>query len=91
MQLADFVMMGLVAIVCGTIAQITSPYSRGGWLVHLGIAFAGAVAGVVVSRYLNAPAIYDVKYRTTDFPIIYSIVGSALLLAMLGFLVKPQR
>ena len=64
--------------------------SRGGWIVHLGVAYAGALAGVVIARYFNAPVIYNVKYRMVDFPIVYSIVGSALLLAALGFLVKPE-
>jgi len=83
MQSADFIMIALVAIVCGSVAQLTSGYSRGGWIVNLGVAFAGALAGTVLSRFLNAPEIYDLKYRMVDFPIIYSIVGSALLLAAL--------
>lgn len=91
MQSADFIVAALVAIVCGTFAQLTSAYSRGGWWVHLGIGFAGAVIGVVVSRALNAPVIYNVQYRMIDYPIIYSVVGSALLLAALGFLIKPHR
>ncbi len=84
-------MVALVAIVCGSIAQLTSGYSRGGWIVNLGVAFFGALAGVVISRELNAPVIYDVKYRMVDFPIIYSLVGSALFVAALGFLMKPGR
>ena len=84
-------MIALVALVCGTLAQITSAYSRGGWIVNLGVAFAGALAGVIVARYLHAPSIYDVSYRTINFPIIYSVVGAALLLAALNFLVKPNR
>lgn len=91
MQLGDFIMLVLVAIVCGSIAQLSSGYSRGGWIVNWGVAFFGALAGVVISRELNAPVIYDVKYRMVDFPIIYSIVGSALFVAALGFLVKPGR
>jgi len=90
MQSADFLLIALVAIVCGTIAHLTSGYSRGGWIVNLGIAFFGALAGVVLSRELNAPVIYDIKYRAVDFPIIYSLVGSALFVAALGFLVKPH-
>lgn len=90
MQSADFIMIALVAIVCGSIAQLTSSYSRGGWIVNWGIAFFGALAGVVISRELSAPVIYDVQYRSVDFPIVYSLVGSALFVAALGFLVKPH-
>jgi uncharacterized membrane protein YeaQ/YmgE (transglycosylase-associated protein family) len=90
MQSADFILIALVAVVCGSIAQLTSGYSRGGWMVNWGIAFFGALAGVVLSRELNAPIIYDIKYRAVDFPIIYAIMGSALFVAALGFLVKPH-
>jgi uncharacterized membrane protein YeaQ/YmgE (transglycosylase-associated protein family) len=91
MTLADFLLITLVAIVCGTISQVTSSYSRGGWIVNWGVGFIGALAGVAVSRSLDAPIIYDIKYRMVDFPIIYSIIGSALSLAAIGFLVKPHR
>ena len=91
MQFADFVIVALVAIFCGSFAQLTSGYSRGGWVVNLGIAFCGAVAGTVLSRSLNAPEIYSIRYRMLDFPIIYAVVGAALLLAALGFLIKPHR
>jgi uncharacterized membrane protein YeaQ/YmgE (transglycosylase-associated protein family) len=91
MQSDDFVMIALVAVVCGTLAQITSAYSKGGWIVNLGVAFAGALTGVFLSRLLNAPSIYDVRFREVDFPIIYSIVGAALMLAAINFLVRPGR
>jgi uncharacterized membrane protein YeaQ/YmgE (transglycosylase-associated protein family) len=91
MNSAEFLVTALVAIICGTIAQFTSGYSRGGWIVNIGVGFIGALAGVVVSRSLNAPLIYDLKYRMIDFPIIYSLIGCALCLAAIGFLVKPNR
>lgn len=89
MQSADFIMVAFVAIVCGTFAQLTSSHSRGGWIVNLGVAYIGASAGVILSRYFDAPVIYDMIYRNVDFPIIYAIVGSALFVAALGLLVKP--
>jgi len=90
MEPEELILIALVAIICGSLAQLTSGYSRGGWIVHLGVAFAGALAGVVVSRLLNAPAIYNIEYRQIDFPIIYSLVGAALFLGAIGFLVKPH-
>jgi uncharacterized membrane protein YeaQ/YmgE (transglycosylase-associated protein family) len=91
MNSAELLITAIVAVVCGTIAQLTSGYSRGGLIVNIGVGFLGALAGVVVSRSLNAPVIYDLKYRMIDFPIIYSLVGCALFLAAIGLLVKPHR
>jgi uncharacterized membrane protein YeaQ/YmgE (transglycosylase-associated protein family) len=90
MKPAELVLIALVAIICGSLAQLTSSYSRGGWVVNLGVAFAGALVGVIVSRLLNAPAIYDIEYRQIDFPVIYSLVGAALFLGAIGFMVKPH-
>jgi uncharacterized membrane protein YeaQ/YmgE (transglycosylase-associated protein family) len=87
----DLLLIAIVAFVCGTIAQLTSGYSLGGWIVNLGVGFLGALTGVAASRLLNAPIIYNVKYRMIDFPIIYSLIGAALFLAATGFLVKPHR
>ena len=83
--------MILVAVVCGTFAQLTSGYSRGGWFVNLGLGFLGAMAGVLAARAFNAPAIYDIKIKLINFPIIYSLIGSVFFLAALGFVIKPGR
>lgn len=91
MELADLILVALIAVVLGSLAQLTSGYSRGGWIVNLGVGFAGALAGVVLSRALNAPKIYNFEYRGIDFPIVYSLVGAALFLAAIGLLVKPGR
>jgi uncharacterized membrane protein YeaQ/YmgE (transglycosylase-associated protein family) len=87
----DLLLVILVAIVCGTLAQLTSKYSRGGWIVHLGIGFLGALAGTVAARTFNVPKIYNIKIRTVDFPIIYAIIGSVFLLAAIGFFIRPSR
>lgn len=91
MELGDIILVALIAVVCGSLAQLTSGYSRGGWIVNLGVGFAGALTGLVLSRFLHAPEIYNFEYRGVDFPIIYSLVGAALFLAAIGFLVKPSR
>lgn len=91
MSLVDLLLLILVAIACGTFAQLTSGYSRGGWIVNLGIGFLGALAGVFIARSFAMPKIYDVKVRAVDFPIIYAIIGSVLLLAAIGFFIKPGR
>ncbi len=83
--------MLLVAVIFGTIAQLTSGYSKGGWIVNLAIGFLGALAGVVVSRLLNAPVIYDLTIGGNRFPVIYCVIGAVFFLAGISFLVKPGR
>ena len=91
MNLIELLLMGLVALICGTIAQLTSSNSKGGWIVHPVIGFFGALAGVYVSRSLNATVLYDLKIGTVVFPIIYGVIGAVIFLAAIGFFVKPAR
>ena len=87
----DIALIFLTAIVCGTLAQLTSGYSKGGWIVNLVVGFLGALAGVLVSRSLNAPVIYDLAIRNTRFPVIYSVVGAVIFLAGIGLFIRPGR
>jgi uncharacterized membrane protein YeaQ/YmgE (transglycosylase-associated protein family) len=86
MEPAELTFIALVAFICGSLAQLTSSYYHGGWIVN----FGAALVGVIVSRLLNFPAIYDIEYRQIDFPVIYSLVGAMLFLGAIGFWVKPQ-
>jgi uncharacterized membrane protein YeaQ/YmgE (transglycosylase-associated protein family) len=87
----ELLLLAVVAIICGSIAQLTSGYSRGGLIVNLGLGFCGAFVGVYLARYFNAPKIINVKFGTSDFPVIYSLVGSVFSVALVGFLVKPRK
>jgi uncharacterized membrane protein YeaQ/YmgE (transglycosylase-associated protein family) len=89
MNLIDLTLTAVVGILCGAIAQLTSGYSKGGWIVNLAFAFFGALAGVYVSRRLNAPIVYDVQVGAVTFPVIYCFIGAVFSLAAIGFLVKP--
>ncbi len=91
MSWTDLLLIMLVAIICGVFAQLTSRYTHGGWIVNMGLGFMGALTGVAVSRWLNAPLIYNLKTEGVDFPIMYSIIGSVFFLAAIGFFIKPSR
>ncbi len=91
MEATDLLLIGLVALACGTLAQLTSGYSRGGCIVNLGLGFIGAVAGVLLARSVNVPLVYTLKVKTVEFPIIWAIIGSVFFLAALGFFIKPGR
>ncbi len=95
MNWVDLLLTVLVAIACGILAQLTSRYSRGGWIVNLALGFLGAMAGVVAARALNAPKIYDLEVGvgagSTDFPIMYAIIGAVFFLAAIGLFIKPGR
>jgi uncharacterized membrane protein YeaQ/YmgE (transglycosylase-associated protein family) len=91
MNWIDLLLTLAVAVIFATLAHLTSRFSRGGWFVHLGVGFLGALAGVIVSRSLPVPEVYILKIKTISFPIIWAIIGSVFFLAALGFFVKTER
>lgn len=86
MTLSAFLVLLLIAAVCGALGQAIAGYSIGGCLVSIGVGFLGAVLGMWLASQLSLPPIFVVEVGTYDFPVVWSILGSALLVAVLGVL-----
>lgn len=86
MTITAFLMLLLIAGVCGALGQAIAGYSVGGCLVSIGVGFLGAVLGMWLAGELALPSIFVVRVGTYDFPVVWSILGSALLVAVLGVL-----
>lgn len=91
MTLVDFLLLLLVAGVCGAIGQAISGYSRGGFVVAIVLGFIGAFIGVWLAGKLALPELYMLRLGTTSFPIIWSIIGAALFVALVGLMASPRR
>lgn len=91
MTLVDFLLLLLVAGVCGAIGQALSGYSRGGFLVAIVLGFVGAFLGVWLAGKLALPELYMLRLGATRFPIIWSIIGATLFVALIGLLGSSRR
>jgi uncharacterized membrane protein YeaQ/YmgE (transglycosylase-associated protein family) len=89
--LIDFLLLLLVAGVCGSLGQAISGYSRGGCMVSIALGFIGALVGVWLKGLLNLPEILMLEIGGARFPIIWSIFGSALFVAVISFLTRAGR
>ena len=90
MTLFDLLILLLVAGVCGALGQAMSGYSRGGCLVSIALGFVGAVLGVWLARTLALPELFAIQIGTTNFPIIWSIIGSALFVAVIALITRGR-
>jgi uncharacterized membrane protein YeaQ/YmgE (transglycosylase-associated protein family) len=90
MSVIDFVALLLVAGICGAIGQAISGYSHGGCLVSVAVGFIGALLGVWLSHQLGLPEVLTLRVGTTAFPVIWSIIGSALFVAVITFLTRGR-
>lgn len=88
MSLLDVVILLIVAAVCGSLGMAISGYSRGGCLMSIALGFIGALIGMWLARALALPELFTLEVGDLGFPIIWSIIGSALFVAVLGFLAR---
>lgn len=90
MTLIDLLVLLLVAGLCGSLGQAISGYSRGGCLVAIALGFIGALIGMWLARSLGLPELFAVNIGGTKFPIIWSIIGSALFVAVISLISRSR-
>jgi len=88
MTLFDLLILLLVAGICGALGQAITGFSRGGCLVSIALGFVGAVVGMWLARTLGLPELFAIQIGTTSFPIVWSIIGSALFVAIIALLTR---
>ena len=88
MTIFDVLLLLIVAGICGSLGQAISGFSRGGCLVSIALGFVGAVIGMWLARTLGLPELFAVHIGTTSFPIVWSIIGSALFVAIIALLTR---
>jgi uncharacterized membrane protein YeaQ/YmgE (transglycosylase-associated protein family) len=90
MSLIDFVALLIVAGVVGAVGKSIAGYSRAGCLGSIALGFIGALVGMWLARSLGLPELFVISIGGTRFPIIWSIIGSALFVAVLGLLTRGR-
>jgi uncharacterized membrane protein YeaQ/YmgE (transglycosylase-associated protein family) len=86
MTLIEFFVLLLVAGICGSLAQALVGYSHGGCLVSIVLGFIGALLGGWLARTTGLPELFVVQIGGRPFPIVWSVIGAALFVALLALL-----
>lgn len=90
MTLLGLIVLLLIASVCGSLGQALAGYSRGGCLLAAVVGFIGAFLGHWLGRQLGLPEVFPVTIDGETFPVLWSIIGSALFSAILGLLARQR-
>ena len=90
MTIIDVIVLLLIAGVGGAVGQAIGGFSRGGCLVSIALGFVGAVLGMWLARQMGLPELFSIRIGTTNFPIIWSIIGSALFVAIISLLTRSR-
>ena len=91
MSFGGFIFFLVVAAICGAIGKSISGYSFGGCFVSIVIGFIGAWVGPMIAEHFNFPMFYTLSIQGRDFPVVWSIIGSALVSLVLGVLSKKRK
>jgi uncharacterized membrane protein YeaQ/YmgE (transglycosylase-associated protein family) len=91
MTLIDLLLLLLVAGVCGAIGQAIGGFTRGGCLVSIALGFVGALIGMWLARQAGMPELLPVRVGGQTFPVVWAIIGSALFVAVIGFISRSRR
>ncbi len=90
MTVLEFLLLLLIAGICGAIGQAIAGFSRGGILVSIAVGFIGALLGSWMSSKLGLPELLNVTIGGNSFPIIWSIIGSVIFVMVVGLLTRKR-
>ena len=90
MNITQLLILLLIAGICGALGQAIGGYSHGGCLVSIALGFIGALLGTWLARTLGLPEILAIPAGGMNFPIIWSIIGAALFVAVIGLISRRR-
>lgn len=94
MTLTEFLILLLVAAICGSIGQSLAGYDLGGCLVSIIVGFIGAYIGRWLAAKFGLPEIFSISVGGKSFPIVWAVIGSAifaLIVALIRRAVSGRR
>jgi uncharacterized membrane protein YeaQ/YmgE (transglycosylase-associated protein family) len=90
MSLTTLLLLLVIAAICGAIGKALAGGARGGLIVSIALGFVGALLGPWVAGLLKLPEPFMVSIGGHPFPVLWSIIGAALFVAILH-LVSRRR
>lgn len=73
----------LIAAICGAIGKAIAGSVRGGLIVSIVLGFVGALLGPWVAGLLKLPEPFMLTIGGHPFPVLWSIIGAALFVAII--------
>lgn len=90
MSLTALLVLLVIAAICGAIGKALGGGVRGGLIVSIALGFVGALLGPWVARALKLPEPFMVTIGGHPFPILWSIIGAALFVALLHLISRRR-
>lgn len=91
MSIVELLVLLLIAGICGAVGKAIVGYFPGGFLASIGVGFVGALVGTWLARLIGLPEFFAIHIGTTTFPIIWSILGSAVFVGLISLIAGRRR
>jgi uncharacterized membrane protein YeaQ/YmgE (transglycosylase-associated protein family) len=88
--LTGLLVLLVVAGICGAIGRSIGGGTGGGFFVSIAIGFVGALLGTFVASHFHLPELLMVSVDHHPFPILWSIIGAALFVALVHLISGPR-
>jgi len=86
----SFLILLLIAAICGAMGQAIAGYSLGGCLVSTVVGFVGALFGKWLAAKIGLVYLMPLVIGGHTFPVVWSVLGSALLSVIIGLINKAR-
>ena len=91
MSLTGLLFLLVIAAIVGAIGQTMVGASLGGCLVSIALGFVGALIGGWLAAELRLQEPFPIMIEGQTFPLIWSIIGAALFVAVLSLISGRRR
>ena len=81
--LPGLIFLVVIAAICGAVGRAIAGGVRGGLIVSTALGFIGALIGPWIAGRLKLPEPFTVNISGHPFPVLWSIIGAALFVAII--------
>jgi uncharacterized membrane protein YeaQ/YmgE (transglycosylase-associated protein family) len=90
MSLTALIILLVVAGLCGSVGSVLAGHGHIGCIGSIALGFVGALLGAWISRQLHLPEMFAIQVGHESFPVVWSIIGSALFVGVLSFMTRQR-
>ncbi len=83
LTLPGLIVLIVIAAICGAVGRALAGGSPGGLITSIALGFIGALLGPWVAHQLKLTEPFVLHVSGQSFPILWSIIGAALIVAVL--------
>jgi uncharacterized membrane protein YeaQ/YmgE (transglycosylase-associated protein family) len=89
--LPGLIVLVVIAAICGAVGRALVGGSRGGLITSIALGFIGALFGPWIAGQLGLAEPFVLRLSGQSFPILWSIVGAAVFVALLHLVSGRRR